>query len=33
MFRTRVGRAEAETHYSTIPDMDSSQNGPVEIPI
>ena len=33
MFYTRMGRVEVETHHSTIPDMDSSQNGSIEVPI
>ena len=33
MFYTRMGRAKVETHHSTIPDMDSSQNGSIEVPI
>ena len=31
MFCTHVGRAKVKTHHHTIPDMDSSQNGPVEV--
>ena len=33
MFCTRVDRTEVETHHPTILDMDSSQNGPIEVPI
>ena len=33
MFYTRVGHTEVETHHPTFLDMDTSQNGLVEVPI
>ena len=32
MFCTHVGHVEVETHHSTIPDLGSGQNGPIEVP-
>ena len=33
MLYSHVGRIETKTHHSTIPEMDSSQNGPVEVSV